>query len=38
MQYRKLGRIELKVSAIGIGLEHMRGQPRETQFLRRVLW
>jgi predicted aldo/keto reductase-like oxidoreductase len=30
MQYRKLGRKELKVSVIGIGTEHMRGQPRET--------
>lgn len=30
MQYTTLGRTDLKTSAIGIGLEHMQGQPRET--------
>ncbi len=30
MQYRKLGRTGLDVGVIGIGLEHMKGQPRET--------
>ena len=30
MNYRKLGRTRLDVSTIGIGLEHMNGQPRET--------
>ena len=30
MEYSKLGRTGLDVSVIGIGTEHMRGQPRET--------
>ena len=30
MRYTKLGRTGLDVSVIGIGMEHMRGQPRET--------
>jgi predicted aldo/keto reductase-like oxidoreductase len=30
MKYSKLGRTGLDVSIIGIGTEHMRGQPRET--------
>jgi uncharacterized protein len=30
MEYTKLGRTGLKGSVIGIGTEHMRGQPRET--------
>ena len=30
MEYTKLGRTDLDVSVIGIGTEHMRGQPRET--------
>ena len=30
MEYRKLGRTELDVGVIGIGTEHLVGQPRET--------
>jgi len=30
MEYTELGRTGLKASIIGIGTEHMRGQPRET--------
>jgi predicted aldo/keto reductase-like oxidoreductase len=30
VRYTKLGRTGLDVSVIGIGMEHMRGQPRET--------
>jgi aryl-alcohol dehydrogenase-like predicted oxidoreductase len=30
MEYTKLGRTGLDVSVIGIGTEHLRGQPRET--------
>jgi predicted aldo/keto reductase-like oxidoreductase len=30
MNYTELGRTGLEVSSIGIGTEHMRGQPRET--------
>lgn len=30
MEFQKLGRTELNVSAIGIGTEHLRGQPRKT--------
>jgi predicted aldo/keto reductase-like oxidoreductase len=30
MQYSRLGRTQLNVSVIGIGTEHMRGQPRGT--------
>ncbi len=30
MRYTELGRTDLEVSVIGIGTEHMRGQPRET--------
>lgn len=29
MRYNKLGRTDLDVSVIGVGLEHMKGQPRE---------
>ena len=30
MEYTKLGRTGLDVSVVGIGTEHMRGQPRKT--------